>query len=73
MEALEMWSWRKMEKISYKERITKEEVLTRVGEQRTTIETIMARKKKWIGHNLKRLCPSVTSFINKGLTKDVIE
>lgn len=37
--------------------ITNEEVLTRVGEPRTILETIMARKKKWIGHNLKRLCP----------------
>ena len=43
--------------------ITNEEVLTRVGEPRTILETIMARKKKWIRHNVR----------TERLMKDVIE
>ena len=45
IEAFEMWIWRKMEKISWTEKITNEEVLKRVGERRTMLETIARRKK----------------------------
>lgn len=50
LEALEMWLWRKMEKISWTERKTNEEVLKIVGENKLLIRTIINRKKTWIGH-----------------------
>src|SRR5580698_10282718 len=62
LNALEMWIWRRMEKVSYKNRKTNEEVLDIVGEERSLIETIVRRKKNWIGHILR-----------EGLLKDVIE
>src|SRR5277367_1616345 len=49
--ALEMWCWRKMEKISLAERITNDEVLRLVGERRQMVDTIVKRKKNWIGHS----------------------
>ena len=52
LKALEMWLWRRLEKISYNERITNEQVLKRIGETRLMIEVIMTRTKKYIGHNM---------------------
>ena len=58
-----MWMWRRMEKISWTEKITNEEVLKRVGEERQLMKLIRSRKKNWIGHVLR----------GKGLMKEVIE
>ena len=52
-EAFEMWIWRKMEKISWMEHITNEEVLNMVDEERDIIRTIRERQRKWIGHTLR--------------------
>ena len=48
-----MWMWRRMEKISWTEKITNEEVLERVGEERQLIKLIRNRKKNWVGHVLR--------------------
>ena len=58
-----MWIWRRMERVSWKDRKTNEEVLDMVGEKRSIVETITKRKKNWIGHRLR----------GEGLLKDVIE
>ena len=42
-----------MEKISWTERVRNEEVLRRVGEQRTLINTIWRRKARWTGHVIR--------------------
>ena len=63
LNALEMWIWRRMERVSWKDRKTNEEVLDMVGEKRSIVETIVKRKKNWIGHILR----------GEGLLKDVIE
>ena len=44
---------RKMERISWTDKITNEEVLRRVGEKRSMLETIVRRKKNWIGHIMR--------------------
>ena len=43
-----MWIWRKMERISWTEKITNEEVFRRVGESRTMMMTIVRIKKNRI-------------------------
>ena len=63
LESFEMWCWRRMEKIKWTDRVSNEEVLRRVGEQRTLITTVLKRKANWIGHILRRNC----------LLQDVIE
>ena len=63
LEALEMWLWRRMEKISWKDRISNEVVLRRVGVERELITMLRSRKKSWIGHVLR----------GDGLLKEVIE
>ena len=40
LEAFEMWCWRKMFKISYKEHVTNDEVLSRAKEKRSIIARI---------------------------------
>ena len=45
-----MWVWRKMEKISWRDMKTNEEVLQMVQEERCLMEVILRRKKNWIGH-----------------------
>ena len=51
-----------MERISWTEKITNEEVLRRVGESRTMMRTIVRRKKNWIGHVIR----------GEGLLREVI-
>ena len=63
LEALEMWLWRRVEKISWTDKVTNEEVLSRVGVQRQLMNILRNRKKSWIGHVLR----------GNGLLKEVIE
>ncbi len=53
LEAFEMWIWRIMQKISWKDMLSNEEVLDRIQERRTIMPTILRRKKNWIGHILR--------------------
>ena len=53
LEAFEMWCWRKMFKISYKEHVTNDEVFSRAKEKRSIIARITKQQKLWIGHNLR--------------------
>ena len=50
LKAFEMWTWRRMEKVSWTEHKTNEEVLEMTGEERSLVCTIKTRQKKWIGH-----------------------
>ena len=45
-----------MEKISWTDLETNEELLLRVKEQRNILHTIKRRKAVWIGHILRRNC-----------------
>ena len=60
LEAFEMWIWRRTEK---KDHISNKEMLKRVKERRSLIETIVRRKQNWIDHVL-RGC---------GMLKEIIE
>ena len=53
IDSLEMWLWRRMGGISWKDRVTNDEVLNRVNEERILRETIRRRKKNWFGHILR--------------------
>ena len=53
LEAFEMWCYRRMLKISYIERVPNEEVLQRIGENRSILRTIKKRRVKLIGHTLR--------------------
>jgi hypothetical protein len=56
LESFEMWCWRRMEKISWTDRVRNEDVLHRVKEERNILHTIKRRKANWIGHTLRRNC-----------------
>jgi hypothetical protein len=45
LERFEMWCWRRMEKISWTDRVRNEEVLHRVEEERNILHTIKVRKE----------------------------
>ena len=45
LEAFEMCTWRRMEKVSWTEHKTNEEILETIGEERFLIRTIKTRKK----------------------------
>jgi hypothetical protein len=55
LDRFEMWCWRRMEKISWTDRV-RNEVLHRVKEERNIVHTIKRRKANWIGHILCRKC-----------------
>ena len=54
LEACEMWIWRRIEKISWRDHVRNEEVLRRAGEERSLRTTIWKRKAKWIGHVMRQ-------------------
>src|SRR6218665_4067920 len=45
-----MWIWRRMERNSWTEHRTNEEVLKKGEEKRSLINIIRTRQKNWIGH-----------------------
>ena len=45
LNALEMWIWHRMERVSWKDWKTNEEVMDMVGAKRSVVETIVKRKK----------------------------
>jgi hypothetical protein len=51
-----MWCWRRMEKISWTDRVRNEEVLHRVKEVRNIVHTINRKMANLIGHMLRRNC-----------------
>jgi hypothetical protein len=56
LEIFEMWSWRRMERISWTYRVGSEEVLHRDKEERSILHKMKGRKDNWIGHILRRNC-----------------
>jgi hypothetical protein len=56
LESFEMWCWRRMEKISWTDRVRNEEVLHRVKEVRNIVHTVKRKKANWIGNMLRRNC-----------------
>src|SRR4030088_84276 len=50
LEAFEMWVWRRIQKVSWKDKKSNENVFEEMGESRCLLETIRKRKKSWIGH-----------------------
>jgi hypothetical protein len=55
-ENFEMWCCRRMEKISWIDRVRNEDVLHRVKEERNYLTYNKRRKVDWIGHILRRNC-----------------
>lgn len=53
IEAMEMWIWRRMEKVPWTAKKTNKEILQMVAEERQLLNTIVSRKKKWLGHVLR--------------------
>ena len=56
LEAFEMWVSRRMEPVKWTDKIKNTVVLEREGEGRITLEPIKKRKRKWLGHWLRRNC-----------------
>ncbi|KAJ4437463.1 hypothetical protein ANN_17607 [Periplaneta americana] len=56
IEIFEMWIWRRMERVKWRDRIRNEALLDRVGEERMMLKLIRNRKRNWLGHWLRRSC-----------------
>jgi len=52
MESFEMWCYRRIEKISWTDRVGNEQVLLKVKEQMHILHEISKRKANWISHIL---------------------
>ena len=52
LESCEMWLWRKILNISWTEKVSNDEVLRRVNEDRAIIPSINKRQRTWIDHTL---------------------
>jgi len=56
MESFEMWCWRRMEKVSWTDRVRNEEELQRIKKEGNVRRTIKRKKAYWIVHTLRRNC-----------------
>jgi hypothetical protein len=54
--------WRRMEKISWTDRVNNEAVLHWVKKERNILHTLRRREASWIGHILRRSCLQNTSL-----------
>ena len=54
LNAAEMWCYRRMLRINWTDRVTNEEVLQRIGMQRTLIKEIRKRQINFLDHILRR-------------------
>ena len=63
LQAFEMWIWRRMEKISWLDKVTNKEVLRRVNKDRQILNSISQRIRRWIDHVLR----------HDGLLHEIIE
>jgi hypothetical protein len=54
--SLEMWCWRRLEKIRWTDHVRNEDVLLSVNEQRNILYEIRKPKANWIGLILRRNC-----------------
>ena len=63
LESFEMWIWRRMLKVSWRDHRRNEDVLQEVDEERKLLNVIKERQKNWIGHVLR----------GESLLKEVIE
>lgn len=54
LEAMEMWLWRRMLKVSWTERKTNVEILRMAGEQRRLMSEIRGRQLQFVGHVMRR-------------------
>lgn len=61
-EVMEMWTWRKVLRISWTERKSNEEILQIVEEKRILLSIIRSRSGKLIGH-LLRHNPFITNIM----------
>ena len=48
-----MWIWQRMERISWVDKVSNEELLANVEEDRQIMKIIQQRQYHWIGHILK--------------------
>jgi len=53
LETVEMWIWRRMEKTSWMDKISNEEVLQTINETKTTLDTVRKCTRVWLGHVLR--------------------
>ena len=53
LEAFEMWIWRRMERVSWMDRRTNEDILQMVDEKRSMIGIIRSRQRKWLGRIMR--------------------
>ncbi|CAG9837924.1 unnamed protein product [Diabrotica balteata] len=50
LEAFEMWAYRRMLKISWKDKITNQVVLDRINKQKEVVLSVKMRKLQYLGH-----------------------
>ena len=60
-----MWLWRRMERISWKDKISNEEVLERVGVKRDLMDNYVKKEKE----DLDRACPERGWVAKRGIRR----
>ena len=56
MESFKFWCWRRMEKISWTDRVRSKVALCRIKEELNILHTVKGRKDQWFGHTLRKNC-----------------
>jgi hypothetical protein len=69
--SFEIWCWKRMDNVSWINRVRNEELLHRVKENGNILHTLNRKKAKWIGHVLLSKC--LLKHVIEGKTKGIIE
>ena len=70
LESFELWCWRRMEKISWTDRV-RNEALHSAKKERNILRTIKRKKCNWIDHILCRNC--LLKYVIEGKIEEIIE
>jgi len=75
LDAFAMWIWRRVENISWRAKVTNEEVFWSVNEERQILNSVWQRKHRWFGHVLRhdRLLYKITEgrMSSKSMTRRI--
>ncbi len=71
LKAFEMWCYRRMQRISWRERVTNKEVLKRAHTKRTLLQDLTKRKMRYAGHLMRGSVGQIANTILEGTIEGV--
>ena len=69
--AMEMWCYRRILKISWKEIISTEEVLDMIGKRKSLLQDLIKRKMRFVGHMMRGSSGLLSRLVLEGMIEGI--